>query len=189
MTNHNDIIKRARKLLATNPDISPKDIIRAVAKHLNIDWDKAAERIGKIKPKKVKLENKCDMIAELISEDPDINPKAAVAVCLHNGKFLLGKSTACDARNGKWTFPGGFINNDETPEEAACREANEETGVKCQPIRRLAEDEHGDVVFVLCRIIGGRIDYNDEFSKVALFTPEKARKLNTYDAAGIIGKI
>jgi ADP-ribose pyrophosphatase YjhB (NUDIX family) len=30
---------------------------------------------------------------------------------------------------GKWAMPGGFMENDETPEAAACREVFEETGV------------------------------------------------------------
>lgn len=33
-------------------------------------------------------------------------------------------------KNGRWTQPGGHIEDDETPEETALREAYEETGLK-----------------------------------------------------------
>lgn len=33
-------------------------------------------------------------------------------------------------KNGKWTQPGGHIEDDETPEECALREAYEETGLR-----------------------------------------------------------
>lgn len=47
-------------------------------------------------------------------------------------KILLVKHK----KNKRWTQPGGHIENDETPEEAALREAYEETGLR---IRLLGE--------------------------------------------------
>lgn len=41
-------------------------------------------------------------------------------------KILLVKHK----KNRRWTQPGGHIENDETPEEAALREVYEETGIK-----------------------------------------------------------
>jgi len=45
-------------------------------------------------------------------------------------KILLVKHR----KNGKWTQPGGHIENDETPEECALRESYEETGIKIKLI-------------------------------------------------------
>ncbi|GGA42265.1 NUDIX domain-containing protein [Psychrobacillus lasiicapitis] len=33
--------------------------------------------------------------------------------------------------DGRWSLPAGFVNNDETVDEAALREVKEETGVEC----------------------------------------------------------
>tara|TARA_R110001583_G_scaffold182944_2_gene341263 strand:- start:52534 stop:52956 length:423 start_codon:yes stop_codon:yes gene_type:complete len=56
-------------------------------------------------------------------------PKLAVlAVCLHEGKFLLvQRRNPPDA--GLWGFPGGHVELGESLAEAAARELHEETGV------------------------------------------------------------
>jgi ADP-ribose pyrophosphatase YjhB (NUDIX family) len=58
-----------------------------------------------------------------------VNPKVVVGVIPeHAGKVLLLRR-AIEPRYGTWTFPGGFMEIDETLEECAAREAHEETGV------------------------------------------------------------
>ena len=58
-----------------------------------------------------------------------VNPKIVVGVIPERrGKVLLLRR-AIEPRIGHWTFPGGFMEIDETTEEAAAREAHEETGV------------------------------------------------------------
>jgi len=58
------------------------------------------------------------------------NPKGAVsAVIIKNGKLLLLKRKE-EPFLGKWDFPGGYMNQGETPEQTVVREVKEELGVK-----------------------------------------------------------
>jgi ADP-ribose pyrophosphatase YjhB (NUDIX family) len=61
-----------------------------------------------------------------------VNPKVVVGVIPErNGRVLLLRR-AIEPRHGAWTFPGGFMEIDETVEECAAREAHEEIGVEVQ---------------------------------------------------------
>lgn len=40
---------------------------------------------------------------------------------------------------GKWTFPKGIVEKNESPENAALREVKEETGVSCEIVTYLGE--------------------------------------------------
>ncbi len=53
----------------------------------------------------------------------------AVAVVEHNGKFLVGRRREGDPLAGLWEFPGGKIEDGESPQDAARRECREETGL------------------------------------------------------------
>lgn len=60
------------------------------------------------------------------------NPRIVVAtVCVFGDRILLGRR-AIEPREGHWTLPGGFMENNETTEEAAIRETLEETGVRVE---------------------------------------------------------
>jgi len=54
------------------------------------------------------------------------NPKIVVgSVVAHDGKILLCRR-AIEPRKGFWTLPAGFLEENETPEDGAKREAKEE---------------------------------------------------------------
>jgi diadenosine hexaphosphate hydrolase (ATP-forming) len=59
---------------------------------------------------------------------------------------------------GEWVFPKGWIDPGETPEQAAIREAREETGVQAQIVRIAgnaayeADGEVRDVVYYVMRV-------------------------------------
>jgi mutator protein MutT len=53
----------------------------------------------------------------------------AVAVVEHQGRFLIGKRPDDAALGGYWEFPGGKVEQGESPADAATRECLEETGV------------------------------------------------------------
>jgi len=55
-------------------------------------------------------------------------PSVAAFVQSENGDILLVKRDVAPAK-GKWALPSGFIEIDETPEEACVRELGEETGL------------------------------------------------------------
>lgn len=97
----------------------------------------------------------------LEAEDSNVS---AVAVIFRNGKVLLGKSTASDARGGTWCFPGGHIKADEEAMVGAEREAKEEAGVDCECVKYLGAEKNGRVKFFECIAKSGRIKPNSEFS-------------------------
>lgn len=57
---------------------------------------------------------------------------AACALIDRDGRVLLAKRREESAHGGLWEFPGGKLNDGETPEEAAIRELNEELGIETQ---------------------------------------------------------
>jgi ADP-ribose pyrophosphatase YjhB (NUDIX family) len=59
-----------------------------------------------------------------------INPVLVVGVIPERRGRILLLRRAIEPRRGTWTFPGGFMEIDETVEECAAREAFEETGMR-----------------------------------------------------------
>jgi len=57
------------------------------------------------------------------------NPSVLVAVYVCVGETILWIKRGIPPAVGKWAMPGGFMESDETPEAAACRELEEETGI------------------------------------------------------------
>ncbi len=56
---------------------------------------------------------------------------AVDAVVIQDGKILLGKRDS-EQYKGYWVLPGGFVERNETTEEAVVREVKEETGAKVE---------------------------------------------------------
>ncbi|RLE50347.1 MAG: NUDIX hydrolase, partial [Candidatus Methanomethylicota archaeon] len=91
-----------------------------------------------------------------------------------------------------WALPGGFVEYGETVENAAIREAEEETGLKVKLIKLIGvyskpdRDPRGHVVSIafIAKPIGGQIKVTDEAKEIKLFKeiPEKM----AFDHAEII---
>jgi mutator protein MutT len=61
-----------------------------------------------------------------------MTPRAAFAAILKDRQILLVRSLTSIRYSNHWSLPGGIIESGESPEEAARREALEETGIVCR---------------------------------------------------------
>ena len=57
---------------------------------------------------------------------------AAVALLDQRGRVLLAQRPPKKHMEGLWEFPGGKVEPDESPEEALCRELEEELGIQVE---------------------------------------------------------
>ena len=66
------------------------------------------------------------------------NPKILVGSIVHHDKKILLCKRAIEPRIGYWTLPSGYMENDETVEEAAIRETREEANVQVEKLHLYA---------------------------------------------------
>ena len=102
---------------------------------------------------------------------------AAGVIVERRGEVLLVRRRI-EPHQGEWTFPGGFVDFDESPAEAAARECREETGITIQITGLLDvisgyEHEAGaDIVIVYRgRHVGGELRAADDADRAAFFSP------------------
>jgi ADP-ribose pyrophosphatase YjhB (NUDIX family) len=105
-----------------------------------------------------------------------VNPKLVVGVIPErDGKILLMRR-AIEPRVGFWTFPGGFLELDETVEECAAREAEEETGVGVSiddVVGVYSRPAIGIVSIVYSgRVTSGKVEPGREAQEARWFDPE-----------------
>lgn len=68
---------------------------------------------------------------------PAVTADCLVFAHTENGLELLLIQRRNEPCKGKWAFPGGFMNIDETTADAARRELKEETGLVVEDLRRV----------------------------------------------------
>lgn len=68
---------------------------------------------------------------------PAVTADCLVFARTENGLYLLLIQRKHDPCKNMWAFPGGFMNIDETTEDAARRELEEETGLKVKELHRI----------------------------------------------------
>lgn len=103
------------------------------------------------------------------------DPKVAAAVLVADQDRVLLVRRAVDPRRGWWALPAGFVEVDELPQEAAAREALEETGLHVEVgdllrMRRMANpDKPGFLVTYRGQAVGGQLRAGDDVSEVRWF--------------------
>jgi len=87
-----------------------------------------------------------------------------------------------------WTFPKGKLDDDEGFEDAALREVEEETGLRCQLGEELPSTEYEDnrgrpkvVRYWAMEACGGEFEPTHEVDEVRWLSPEKALSMLSYD--------
>jgi len=106
-------------------------------------------------------------------------PATCVVVADHRQQILLVKRRV-EPKTGQWCLPGGFMELDELPEQAALRELKEETGLNGQIELLLGVTTHPsktvDTVLVIGYLVTrftGRPMPGDDASRLAWFHPQR----------------
>lgn len=102
-----------------------------------------------------------------------LDPKVVACTLIQDqGRVLLVKR-AEGKYQGLWNLPGGFVDRGEPPEEAACRECLEETGLVVEVGSLMGIfSERGQVEIVLtyeAHVLSGRLEAGEEASDIGWF--------------------
>lgn len=115
----------------------------------------------------------CEGCSRPVYENPV--PASCVIATDENDRILLVKRSV-PPREGMWCLPGGFMETDETPEEAALREFHEETGMtgkikKLLGIVTHKSERYGSILVAgfMAKDISGEINPGDDASEAAFF--------------------
>ncbi len=108
-----------------------------------------------------------------------VNPVPAVGILIeHEGGVVLIQRGQ-PPHQGEWTLPSGFIEADESAEDAAIREAEEETGLKVEILELAGINSFpegppisGIMIFFRARPVGGRLQGGDDALQARVFQPE-----------------
>ena len=122
-----------------------------------------------------RLRQQCPACNWIHFQDPKVG---AGVIAEQDGKVLLGRR-GINPGKGLWCFPSGFMEIDETSEEAAIREFKEETGLDVA-LSGLFDVYHfhsavkgtGVLILYQGRITGGTLAAMDDLTDLAFFSPD-----------------
>jgi 8-oxo-dGTP diphosphatase len=105
--------------------------------------------------------------------------KVTAGVLVVQDDKLLLVQRAIDPWKGYWYLPAGYVENDESPIQAAEREAREKTGliIKTDILENIffKDDPRGNGILILYsgRPVGGYIQINIEADAIGYFSPDE----------------
>jgi 8-oxo-dGTP diphosphatase len=104
-------------------------------------------------------------------------PGVGILVEIQGGVVLIRRGHA--PHKGRWALPSGFIEADESIEEAAVRECREETGLAVELIELFGVDsfpegpvQSGIIIFYRAQPTGGELRPGDDAAETAIFAPD-----------------
>lgn len=108
-----------------------------------------------------------------------VNPVPGVGMVIEMDGGVVLIRRGHPPHKGAWTLPSGFVEADESAEEAAIREAKEETGLDVEIIELANINSFpegppvsGIMIFYRMRPIGGELRAGDDATDVRLFMPD-----------------
>ena len=111
--------------------------------------------------------------------------KVTAAILIKDGKILIAKRRADDRQAGKWEFPGGTVERNESPQTCLRREMKEEFGIAVTVDEYFGESiyhyDHGAIRLLAYRVQwdSGQMVPNDH----ADFRWVSTKQLAEYDFA------
>lgn len=86
--------------------------------------------------------------------------EVTAAILIKDDKFLIAQRKANNKLPNKWEFPGGKVENDETPEQCLKREMKEEFGIDVSVGEFLAESVY-DYDHISIKLLAYRTFWDD----------------------------
>ncbi len=109
-------------------------------------------------------------------------PGVGMLIDMDGGLVLIRRGNP--PHKGRWTLPSGFVEFDESAEEAAIREAAEETGLKVEITGLAAVNSFpegpptsGIMIFYSMKPVGGDLRAGDDADAVQVFAPDDIPKI------------
>lgn len=109
-----------------------------------------------------------------------VNPVPGVGMLIEMDGGVVLIKRGHPPHEGEWTLPSGFVEADESAEEAAIREALEETGLQTEIIELAAINSFpegppvsGIMIFYRMRPVGGQLLAGDDAVEARVFQPEE----------------
>ncbi len=90
-------------------------------------------------------------------QENNVSPKVAGVILKQDNKYLLVQEKQPKAF-GLWNFPAGHIDEGETAEQAAIREAKEEVGFDVEIIKQVNTADLSKLSF-FAKVIGGNLSF------------------------------